>query len=473
MNKFIFIILFSLATAAFYGQNNVGNFSSQDLTEDFLLLKQALIEAHPGLYRYNDKERMDSVFSAVEQKLTHPMTELEFYRLINPVVAMVKCGHTKLHRNEQPDNAYAFFDKGLFPLGLYFMDDEAFVLRSYAENDLLPPGSRLVAINGIPMRQIRDSLFANIFADGNVVSAKYSELNDRFPGYFATFFGPATHFEVSYLAPDSRQAITKILPAVTLEDINRWEPQIEAKEKFQLSFASPGIAVLRIAEFVPTDNETDFEAFLKDSFEAIRKNEVDHLIIDLRDNQGGIDAWGKKLYAFLTSEPFMYYDKLQVTTDQPFSFEARALLPPNIGPLRSFIKQDGNDYLFTFNENLGIQEPSDNPYPGKVYVLQNGHSFSVTSEFAAIAKDRKRAIFVGEENGGAMEGNTSGAFAIVPLPHTGLTLAIPLVAYHIKLQHTWEKGRGVMADIPVQPTITDVIQNRDTVMEAALNLCAQ
>lgn len=438
-----------------------------------MLLKQALTEAHPGLYRYSEKERMDSAFLAVEQKLTYPLNELDFYRLINPLVAMVKCGHTKLHREGQADNVYAFFNRGLFPLRLYFADEDVYVLSSYAENDLLAPGSRLLAINGIPVLQLRDSLFANIFADGYVESAKYRELNDRFPGYFATFFGQATHFEVAYIDPDSGQTATKILPAVTLEDINQWDREMETKENFQLSFPEPRIAVMRIAVFVPIDNDPDFDAFLKESFEAIEENGVKHLIIDLRDNQGGIDAWGKKLYAYLTNEPFTYYDRLKVTTDQPFSFEQKAWLPPNIGPLRSFIKQDESGYVFTYNENLGVQEPVVNPYLGKVYVLQNGQSFSVTSEFAAIAKDRKRAIFIGEENGGAMEGNNSGAFAIVTLPHTRLTLAIPLVAYYTKLLHTWETGRGVLADYPIQPTITDVLQNRDTVMAAAINLCLQ
>jgi len=473
MNKLFLLFLFPLAMAGLYGQDEVVNYNSQELHEDFQLLKQALTEAHPGLYRYSSKMQMDSAFDAAGQKLTRPMTELDFYRIVNPVVARVKCGHTKLHRREQADNAYAFFDRGLFPLGLYFKDEETYVVRSYSETDLLPQGSRLVAINGIPVLQVRDSLFNNIFADGYVESARYRELNDRFAGYFATFFGPSTNFEVAYIAPDSRQTVTKVLPAVTLEDINRWTPKMDAKENFQLSFPAPGIAVLRIAVFVPADNGPDFEAFLKESFEAIEKNGVEHLIIDLRDNQGGIDAWGKKLLAYLTDEPFTYYDRLNVTTDQPFSFEEQALLPPNIGPLRSFIKQEGSGYVFTFNENLGIQQPVENPYLDKVYVLQNGHSFSVTSEFAAIAKDRKRAVFIGEENGGAMEGNNSGAFAIVTLPHTGLTLAIPLVAYHTKLLHSWETGRGVMADYPVQPTIADVLQNRDTVMEAAMNLCVQ
>lgn len=447
-------------------------FSQAEVKEDFTLLKQALTEAHPGMYRFTSKKNFDFNFKSLENQLNDGMTEIEFFRLLNPLLAQIKCGHTKWHRQGKPDDLYAFSSQNLFPLQLYFTKTKVHVLDSYGDQPKIEIGSQVISINGIRIENIKAILFANIFADGNVQSVKYQELNKSFPGYYASFVGSAPVYTVVYKSKSGNKREVAQIPAVGLEEIVRKEQQ-EILNPFQLSFPEKDVALMRIAEFVPGKNGPDYENFLETSFNEIARKNVGHLILDLRNNQGGIDAWGKKLYAYLTDEPFRYYDKLLVTTDRPFSFAAYAILPPQLDQLRGFIEKFGSEYRFTYSENLGLQKPQNISFLGEVYVVMNGMSYSVTAEFASISRDNDRAVFFGEECGGASVGNNSGAHAIVTLPHTRLTLGIPLVAYYLHLKNPQKLDRGVLPDYHVVPTVVDLLTNKDIALEKAMQLVQQ
>jgi hypothetical protein len=42
------------------------------------------------------------------------MTEEEFYKLVMPLVANIKCGHTKWHRQDKPDDRILLLQKTSF-----------------------------------------------------------------------------------------------------------------------------------------------------------------------------------------------------------------------------------------------------------------------------------------------------------------------------------------------------------------------
>jgi C-terminal processing protease CtpA/Prc len=215
---------------------------------------------------------------------------------------------------------------------------------------------------------------------------------------------------------------------------------------------------------------TEFENFLSTSFNELKTKNTSHLIIDLRDNEGGMDRFGARLFAWLAAEPFHYYERLEVARMPTYSFARYASLPKELDGLKSFIKKEDNRHLFTQHPNLGLQKPEQNAFRGKLYILQNGRSLSVTSEFAAIVKDNNRGVFIGEESGGTISGNNSGGFAMVTLPNTRLGLDIPLLRYVMHLEQKHPHDRGILPDHPVEITVDDVLQKKDPVLQKTLQL---
>lgn len=441
-------------------------FTPQELQADFTVIQQALEEAHPGLYRFQTKEQADKQFTAIAKQLKKGMSAYAFYRLVNPLIAGIGDGHVKFHPAGKPDDPYAFFDNGYLPLQLYFKDGNAFVLRTYGSKELLPAGTRILSINGEDISHITARLFRNIYADGAVQSAKYAALNSDFAGYYGAFTGPATQFSIGYKEVAGKRGKV-IVPAVSAREIRS---AASAEPPYSVSFPSTGIALLRIAVFMEQEGMPAFPAFLDSTFRLIKEKQVQSLIIDLRNNEGGTDRLGQQLLSYIARAPFRYYDKLTVAGIGPYSFAPYATFPAEMEYLKQFIKKEGDEYLLTYSEGLGVINPAGNAFGGNVYILQNGRSFSVTAEFAAIAKDSRRAVFIGEESGGTMQGNTSGGFAMVNLPHTHLGLDVPLLSYYMRLQHPFQANKGVPADHFITPAVTDILQHRDPVLELALRL---
>ncbi|GEP90527.1 Peptidase family S41 [Chitinophaga terrae (ex Kim and Jung 2007)] len=443
------------------------NISTTSLKKDFSIFRAALTEAHPGLYTYHDSSYWTKRFKETAEQLTHPLTELAFYRLLAPLVADIKCGHTKWHRNGHPEDLYAFYQTGLFPLKLYFRDAKAYVVGEYRKTNI-PQGAEIIGINNNDMATVAARLKTNIPADGVVESARRQMLGEQFAGYYASFIGPSFSFTINYRLKNGTVKTT-VVPSVDVATIRNHNTPA-THDTLSVSFPAKGVALMRIPVFMPQEGGPEWESFLATAFHRIRQANAESLILDLRNNEGGIDQWGARLFAWFTDKPFRYYNRLTVVSDRDFSFRQYASLPEQYDQLKAFIKKQGNEYIFTLHPNLDIQQPQQDPFKGKLYVLINGRSFSVTSEFAAIARDQHRAVFVGEESGGTIEGNNSGGFVIVKLPNTGLTLGIPLLRYHMSLNEKYPLGRGIIPDHIVASQPADIIKGKDAVLEKTLSL---
>jgi C-terminal processing protease CtpA/Prc len=469
MRKLIVISSFFVFTTLPLWSQEPVLYTPDQLKQDLSIFSAALREAHPGLYRYQSKKEVEAGLAFVNKQLNKKMTEEEFYRLLNRLVANICCAHTKFHRDGKPDDPYAFHEKDLFPLKLYFQPKgKAYVLRSYTQDSSIPSRAEVIRINGKSINDIKDQLFQQITADGHVTSSKYQELNQFFAGYYANFIGTASEFIIDYKERGSDKTCTKKLEATTLIQIKATEQTTTTATPFHLSFPEREVALMKIDVFVAPEDQ--FENFLSTSFNELRTRNTKHLILDLRNNEGGIDRFGARLYAWLSNQPFRYYDRLTVASIPPYSFASYTTLPDNLDQLKQFIKKQGNEYIFTLNPNLGIQQPEKNPFTGNLYILQNGRSLSVTAEFAAVVRDNRRGIFIGEESGGTVSGNNSGGFALVRLPNTHLGLDVPLLGYYMQLQYQYAKDRGILPEQEVQMSVNDVLEQKDPVLEKALQL---
>jgi hypothetical protein len=64
------------------------------LTEDFLILKKAIVEIHPGLNRYHTRSETDSIFNYFQQEFSKPMTYQEAFLNFTRFTSSIQCGHT-------------------------------------------------------------------------------------------------------------------------------------------------------------------------------------------------------------------------------------------------------------------------------------------------------------------------------------------------------------------------------------------
>jgi hypothetical protein len=296
------------------------------LQEDFTLFRSSLQEAHPSLYRYTQKKELDSLFEATYQSLTHPLSEIAFYKLLTPIIAKIRCGHTGSLPSQRYGELY-FAKNPHLPIQTEYIDGKLYQIQSYDTTAKAAEGHELISINGLPIEEIIQRIIPHIAADGYITSAKYKELGWNFTKLYSLYIGHAQRFEVVSRSRKGDVA-TVSLPAISYDTYTNWRSKRNQQNAYTL--LDTKTALLKIATFSGTHTQP-FETWIEDAFRDIRQKKIANLIIDLRGNEGGRDDDALYLLSFLAKTPFRYHQSLQAAThrfsflsysDQPESFNA-------------------------------------------------------------------------------------------------------------------------------------------------------
>jgi C-terminal processing protease CtpA/Prc len=134
---------------------------------------------------------------------------------------------------------------------------------------------------------------------------------------------------------------------------------------------------------------------------------------------------------------------------------------------------DGGFFILPkLHPGVGVQTPADAPFSGRLFVLIDGGTFSTAADVCAHLRSSTKAVFIGEETGGAFEGNTSGLNALIVLPNSGLKLKVQMYGYWNAVtggQH----GRGTIPGIHFPATIADALAGNDVPLDLALALASK
>ena len=90
----------------------------------------------------------------------------------------------------------------------------------------------------------------------------------------------------------------------------------------------------------------------------------------------------------------------------------------------------------------------------------NGNSFSASSILSTQLKGNQRAIFVGEETGGAYNGTVAGISKMYELPNTKVKVKVGLLYIDAPFKVTPD-GYGVQPDVKIVPTYQDRLNKID------------
>lgn len=448
------------------------------LRQDFKIFRQALEEGHAGLYRYTAKSDLDDLFNKTLARIKGSLTGLEFYLRLLPIIALINDGHTSISLSSNQEERLNNRDT-LFPFNLRFIGKKAYLFRNYSEKGDLMMGAELISINTHSIKHILHQFLPLIPSDARIETSKYRKLESTtyFGRLFTLVFGESAEFTLRYQYPGENTAHTLSVKGVkgnSVTEIFKRRYPDENKESPLLSLQfKEGIPVMTIRTFadpVLHRKKVSFPAFLQKSFTAISQKQAKALIIDLRNNGGGSDLYGRLLAAYLLDHPFVYYRALETKKNKYEFFRHTNLsMDERTIPEKRTRKNHRGWYDVMGHPNLGEHQPMKPHFSGQVYILINGRSFSASGECTSIIHFHKRAAFVGEECGAGYYGNTSGFMPTLILPNSGLRVRIPLVRYTMAVSG-YPADRGILPDFPFQPSIKDLLEHKDSILEYTLSL---
>ncbi|MBZ5859052.1 S41 family peptidase [Flavihumibacter profundi] len=458
-----------------------------ELQRDYTIFRNILQESHPSVTWYTPADSMQYYFDWGYRQLKDSMTEPQFRTVLTYVISKIHCGHTSTRYSKKYIHYLDTARLPIFPVSIKVLDNDTVVLNNTLKrkNATLPKGTILTSFDGKPFREVIDSIGQFIPSDGYNESYLRQAVSNRgaFGSWLRLLRGWKSSYELGFIDSTGREQTTIfslieprpkdtikriVIPDLT-ERLNRRERREERLYEARSLQIDTGLstAYMTVNTF---NNGNQLHSFFKSSFRELRKERIQHLIIDIRSNGGGNVNHSTYLTKMLVDKPFKIADSLYASNKR--SKYGRYIQYNGItGIFMSFItkkKSDGK-YHFGYYERHVFKPVNKNHYKGNVYVLTGPNSFSAATIFARAVKGQKNIMLVGEETGGGNYGNTAWFIPNVTLPETGIRFRLPKFRLVID-KDTEKNGRGVIPDIVIPPTRSSLIQNRDLKVEKVREL---
>ena len=460
--------------------------SATQARADLQLLRRGFDTLHPGLHRRATPAQNDTAFAAAEQAVAGGSTQAGMFLLCSHIAAAVNCGHTwASHVNARKDLRQLLLDgTDKLPFSLRWVQGRALVTGSATPG--LAAGSELLAIDGRPVAQITAALLPLLRADGQhpgAVGKRWALLDTRPSGNAMDWLLPLrfpptggrwrlTVREQPLQAASAPGEVLRELtvPTTSLAERQRTLPAPTPQWSFE---READTALLRLPTFAFWNSDFKADVFLARSFTAMRG--LPHLVIDLRDNEGGDDHIARQVLAHLLRAP---YEAPAVRLESAYE-QVPADLLPHLGTWnRSFFDRrvqvtplpDGR-WLLPAPAAVRV-EPVAAPYPGRTVVLVGPQNSSAAFLLARDLQRSGAAVLMGEPTGGNLQGLNGGQIAWLTLPASGVAVDIPLRAAYTLADKLDEGGeappdRGVLPELPVAPRFEDAAAGIDTTLLAA------
>ncbi len=463
-------------------------YSPQQLQQDYSLYQEILETHHPSLYWYQPKDSMDYFFEKGRSLLNDSLSEPEFRKVLNYVTSKIDCGHTSVRSSRKwlKYSDTARIGK-LFPLTMKIWNDTMVITGNLHRRDsILKRGTVVTGINGRSHQEIVDTLFEYISTDGYNLTHKYQTLSSRgfFGSLYTSVFGLRNRYIVDYIDSTGQPAST-VLPVYNaatdtlmrsaLRAMSR-VPQPSRRDRKHRQLASVRLLQIDTVSRTAMMNLASFgrgyglKSFYRRSFRTLKKNGINHLIIDVRSNGGGSVTNSTLITRFLTDHRFKVGDSL-------FSIRKHSRYGRYIQHhfwnkiFMTFLtrKRDNGYYHFGYFERHWFKPKKNNHYDGKVYIITGGNSFSATTLFTSALREQENVTVVGEETGGGAYGNSAWLIPDVTLPVTRVRFRLPLFRLVIN-KNTPKDGKGVQPEVPAPPTTEAIRRNADYKLEKVMEL---
>jgi len=451
--------------------------SAEKLTEDFSIFKKALLEIHPGLYRYNTKNQIDSIFNHFQNELSKPLTYQEAFLNFTKITSAIKCGHTfpSFYNQIGFIKEVVLNQKDKLPFTFRVLGEKIFITESIIENLDIPLGTEILAINGIPTQTLLKEIAKLVKADGANDGKRYADLNtfgvggylEMFDCYFPLLYPPTNEqYTVKIKKPNSEK--TEELTANTVNSAERTNALIkknpnritDADQLWKLEFWDNNTAYLQLGTFDVFQLSFEWSEFLKNAFKEIKKRKTKNLVIDIRWNEGGQDEVLFFIGQNITKQPIKIPQRQDLVRYNKISAELKPYLftwDNTFFDLSSKTKPFNNEYFLFEGQNITEIQPFKNAFDGTVYLLVNASNSSATFYFAEIAKENKLATLIGETTGGSQKGLNAGTMFFLRLPNSKIEIDIPIIGSFSEDK----PSEGIVPDVIVKPTLEDLINGED------------
>lgn len=498
MKIFISIFLFIISSFIAYGQSVDEPFSKNKMKKDFEVFKEIRLKANSGLYKYRTKEQIDSTYNWAEKEIRKSNSYLDFYNIICQLTDFEGSTHNDTELPKKYLKTLRQESFGYFPYPIKWIEGKWVI--NYKDG-VIPLGSEIVEINGMPIAQVIDDLHKYYNTDGQNITGKRIGIRTSFSKYYRFNYGQQEKFDVIFIRNNSDSKEKKTLKSVGYlkyyKNFNRrhskpfdqlYYANLPENLKYSFKKLDTLTGILTINDF-SIGNESSkghktYVAFLDSVFTKIKTENLKNLILDVRLNGGGDDPNDVVTYSYLTARNFQESKQVWISFqkvpllkyyDTPFP---RFLRPFGVGKHnrrirnRFSIEKNGKYYISKTENEMKVRAPNENAFTGNIYLLTSPAVASAGSLFASMVAGNENTIVIGEETMGGYYGHNGHTSFGYVLPKSKIITAffIDNIEQDVPNKENQFYNRGIIPDYEIPQSFEDFLNNEDTQMEFVLKL---
>ncbi|NIF04694.1 peptidase S41 [Chryseobacterium sp. Tr-659] len=486
---FILTVLSSCASIKKHNEQRASCIPPEQLKEDVDYAYSKLQQMHPQLYWYIPKQELDHKFDSLKQTLNEPLTPLQFYFKLQPVIAGIREGHLSLRiprkKFTKKEIKKLEHQKGLFSRFEYYIKgDQMYVTQNNDSIEHIKPGTEILSINNVPVSDYIKKYRGLISSDGYNTTFHPYFLKDLFFNFYTAENGLASKATIETLYEGEKHTYTLTRETKSDSDLEKdKEMKKRTQEKKLNDYVAASNSYNRSFKFLDKDSTIAYikvksfsrdysDEFYKKTFAKIKEAKAPYLIIDVRNNYGGSLQEINNLYSYLTDQPFTLIKPSQITSraiplrtnyfrkSSPLEYAFKSIAYPSYFFAQAFSTYRKDGKVFYKMKADKPTKPNKEAFLGKVFVLINGGSFSASSIITAKLKNDKRATLVGEETGGANDGTVAGFYSYQKLPNSEIRFPIGLLLVQPNINFSDSK-KGVVPDVIINESMQDIINKKD------------
>lgn len=431
---FIFLCVFQESSAKACAaesdtiKNIVRTFPIKDYQQDFNKMVDILLKNHPQPYAFISEDSLENLIDIQYNKITDSTTLGRFIWICEEVAAAIRCGHTVVWSGELDKLPKSM----IFPMNVKYVGAKLYIMDAKNNSDKLYAGDEILAINGVDVETLREEIYKHLPCDGYNETNRKENVNAYFRYMCAMFYDFPTSFNVTIKHKERIEEVI-LKEAENLDHTKTFLDDCENRLCLDTDKES-STAIITIRSFgFYKKRYPIFKSFVDSCFQHINENQIQNLIIDLRNNGGG--------------DPFCSSYLLQHITDKPYTYFHKSVK--------------------WYSQLKKTVQPNPNRFKNKPYILVNGKCFSTTGHFCSLVKENNLGIFIGDETGATYTCNDfSENFT---LKNTKLTLRVARQICKTTAS-TLTNKHGIIPDYYVIPDIESILNNTDTVLNYTLRL---
>lgn len=400
------------------------------LLDDFWFTVNSIKSTHP-LALSGFSNEFDEYINKAAYKIEN---KSELLKKLCRFTALLQDGHTNIEAEYSTNDLCINLPCIWLNDGLYVTEDYYSVLK----------GDKITYIGHYDMNQVLERLCAVIPHENNylvkVRATTYPFINYHiFSEFMLNNIEALNCKTASITVLRKNQTLTYDLP---LEKYNGFL-DFKNDENFIDFWIHKSAAILKLDECRYND---EYKEKLNIFFSTIKKENIHNIIIDLRKNMGGDSRVITEFLRYIDVNGYYFY-----------GVKVRNQNEKNLTDISS------EKYLINNNTYKDIEL-----FKGKIICLVSNKTFSSARMFATVLKDNNIAVIVGEPTGG--KPCSYGNPLHFKTPNYDIKFRVSSRVFTRPAQN-YKDDIALFPDVPVYPTIEDVLCGNDAILSRAISLC--